>query len=61
MHNKSIYEDGWKWLVEFDWVNCSKSQKFWFSEQIDRFILRFGVSDDEAKRLRAEISEKGVK
>lgn len=58
---KSLYKDGWQWLVSYDWRSLNKIQGLWFGNQIDRFIAKFNLSVDEGKRLRAEIAEKGLR
>ena len=55
-YNKRIYKEGWKWLVAFDWTNVSIVQKLWFANQIDRFIRRFKLGEEDRKRLKYEIS-----
>lgn len=59
--SKDKMQVGWDWLVAFDWTNVTRVQSLWFGNQIERFIVKFGLTEDDGKRLRAEISAKGMK
>lgn len=57
MVKESLYKVGRRWLVSFDWVNCTKIKKLWFGGQIERFVSIFGLSKDDVKKLKQEIYE----
>lgn len=46
------------WILEHCQSNISSIQKLQFGLEVNRYISKFQLTDDEAKELRFEIAEK---
>lgn len=52
---------GRKWLIDMKWWKMSVVEKLWYGNQIERYIKKFGLTDDEAKGLKLAIAERGMR